>query len=33
VWEALRGNGMKYDFSWKASAKKYIELYGTIERK
>ena len=26
-WDAIRKNGMKEDFSWTASAKKYVELY------
>ncbi|HEC33878.1 MAG TPA: glycogen synthase [Chloroflexi bacterium] len=27
AWTALQIHGMKLDFSWKASAKKYVELY------
>ena len=30
TWKTLQTNGMQYDFSWMASAKKYIELYKTI---
>ncbi len=30
VWEKIMKNGMKSDFSWNVSAKKYIELYRTI---
>ncbi len=26
-WEILAGNGMKSDFSWKASSKEYLRLY------
>ena len=26
-WQALQSNGMKADFSWTNSAKKYVELY------
>ncbi len=30
VWTKIMKNGMKSDFSWNSSAKKYIELYKTI---
>lgn len=30
VWTKIMRNGMKMDFSWNASAKKYVELYRTI---
>lgn len=30
TWTRIQKNGMKCDFSWNASAKKYIELYRTI---
>ncbi|MBA4250312.1 MAG: glycogen synthase GlgA [Chlorobiaceae bacterium] len=30
VWTKIMKNGMKMDFSWQASAKKYIELYKSI---
>lgn len=33
LWSKLVANGMKQDFSWHASAKKYVELYERIERK
>ena len=26
-WEKLMRNGMQQDFSWKESAKRYVELY------
>ncbi|MCQ3953737.1 glycogen synthase [Chloroflexi bacterium CFX5] len=29
-WSALQRNGMSRDFSWKASAKKYLELYESL---
>ncbi len=29
-WAKIMRNGMKMDFSWNASAKKYVELYRTI---
>ena len=29
-WDTLRKNAMKCDFSWNASARKYIELYSTL---
>jgi len=29
-WHKIIKNGMKADFSWKSSAKKYIELYKTV---
>jgi len=33
LWQKLVKNGMKCDFSWHASAKKYLELYERVERK
>ena len=33
LWQRLMKNGMKQDFSWRASAKKYVELYERVERK
>lgn len=30
VWQKIMKTGMKSDFSWKSSAKKYIDLYKTI---
>ncbi len=30
TWTKIMRNGMKSDFSWNASAKKYIELYKTV---
>jgi len=30
LWNKIIKNGMKSDFSWKSSAKKYIELYKTV---
>ncbi|HCV41964.1 MAG TPA: hypothetical protein DGH68_00655 [Bacteroidetes bacterium] len=27
LWHRIQMNGMKRDFSWRASAKKYLELY------
>lgn len=30
LWRVLQQNGLRCDFSWKASAKKYIELYKRI---
>lgn len=30
VWQKIMKSGMKSDFSWNASAKKYIDLYKTI---
>ncbi len=30
TWTKIQKNGMKCDFSWNASARKYIELYKTI---
>jgi starch synthase len=33
AWRAIQENGFKSDFSWPASAKKYMELYKKIERK
>jgi len=32
-WRKLMKNGMAKDFSWGASAKKYIQLYRTLTRK
>ena len=33
LWRKLQLNGMACNFSWKSSAKKYIELYKTANRK
>ncbi len=33
AWEALRKNGMKEDFSWESSARKYMELYKIARKK
>lgn len=33
LWPKLMKNAMKCDFSWRASAKHYVELYNRIERK
>jgi len=30
VWRKIMANGMKADFSWKKSVKKYLELYGSL---
>lgn len=30
TWQKIMRNGMKSDFSWKSSAKKYIDLYKTV---
>jgi starch synthase len=30
TWTKIQKNGMKCDFSWNSSARKYIELYKTI---
>jgi starch synthase len=30
LWQKIMKNGMRSDFSWDSSAKKYIELYKTI---
>ena len=30
LWRTLQESGMEYDFSWKASARKYIGLYKRI---
>lgn len=30
TWQKIMKNGMKSDFSWQASAKKYVDLYKTI---
>jgi len=32
-WEKLRRNGMKKDFSWNKSAKKYLAMYLKVLRK
>jgi starch synthase len=29
-WKRIMKNGMKSDFSWNSSAKKYVELYKTV---
>ncbi|MDL1874516.1 glycosyltransferase, partial [Cytophagia bacterium CHB2] len=29
-WSAIQRKGMSQDFSWKASAKKYLELYESL---
>ena len=29
-WHKIMKNGMKSDFSWNSSAKKYVELYKTV---
>ena len=33
TWKAVQANGMKDDFSWEASAKKYIDIYKTAKKK
>jgi starch synthase len=33
LWSELVKNGMKCDFSWRSSAKHYLELYERVERK
>lgn len=33
AWTKLMKNGMRSDFSWRASAKQYVELYERVERK
>ncbi|MBI4115752.1 MAG: glycogen synthase GlgA [Candidatus Omnitrophica bacterium] len=33
LWAKVVKNGMKADFSWRASARKYIELYERVKRK
>jgi starch synthase len=33
VWKRLMRNGMAKDFSWEASAKKYVQLYRNLVRK
>lgn len=33
MWKTLQKNGLKNDFSWEASAKKYIELYNIIKKR
>ena len=33
LWEKLVKNGMKKDFSWKASAKEYLKLYQSLLKK
>ena len=30
VWKKIQGNGMKADFSWELSAKKYSEMFYEI---
>ena len=30
AWNKIMKNGMKSDFSWNSSAKKYIDLYKTV---
>jgi starch synthase len=32
MWQAVRANGMKKDFSWKASAAAYVTLYEAAKR-
>jgi len=32
LWLKLMKNGMKCDFSWRSSAKQYVELYDRVER-
>ncbi|MCX6796635.1 MAG: starch synthase, partial [Candidatus Falkowbacteria bacterium] len=32
-WLALQKNGMRQDFSWKKSAKEYLELYEKLAKK
>lgn len=33
VWKAIVERGMKEDFSWQRSAKKYMEVYSHARRK
>jgi starch synthase len=33
AWRKLMKNGMAKDFSWEASARKYIQLYRSLTRK
>ena len=33
IWSTIQQNGMKRDFSWRASAKKYLQLYEKAARK
>ncbi len=33
LWSKLMKNGMKQDFSWRASARQYVELYEKVKRK
>jgi starch synthase len=33
LWRKLMRTGMAKDFSWEASAKKYIQLYRSLARK
>jgi starch synthase len=33
VWRKLMKTGMNRDFSWEASAKKYIQLYRSLVKK
>lgn len=32
IWRQIMENGMKEDFSWERSAKKYLELYGRLSK-
>jgi starch synthase len=33
VWNKLRSEGMKYDFSWRRSAESYMNLYDSVLKK
>lgn len=33
IWRCLQINGMRQDFSWNQSAKKYLEIYQTLKNK
>jgi starch synthase len=33
IWKLLQRNGMKQDFSWDSSAKKYLSIYKQAARK
>ncbi|MBM2846883.1 MAG: hypothetical protein HW407_2195, partial [Bacteroidetes bacterium] len=33
IWRKIIRNGMSKDFSWEASAKKYLQLYRSVTRK
>ncbi len=33
TWKKLMKNGMAKDFSWEASAKKYIQLYRSLVKR